>query len=269
MIKIIKNSTKFKKVHRGFKFYMAKHYFNHAKHLPEGFDRVYHYHIRKSGGTSMNSAFWDLGGYNLESVRREPILIGKRCYVRYQMNAINQGYYFYASSHFPQWELSLNTRTFTFTVLREPYERLVSLYKYYKWVEQVEDDNAGFRMDPSFYVLKNQTELLHKTFSEFIDVLSDKYLYGNLYMFSESLDVESGLKCLSQVNRVYFQDQLIEAVQDLQVVLNLPNLKLAKPQRSFKNTNYKIYPDEKEKAMRLLEPEYEFYKKAKAIYWLQ
>ncbi|WP_179315803.1 sulfotransferase family 2 domain-containing protein [Winogradskyella undariae] len=266
MLKSIRNSTKFKKFHRGLKLYISEHLVNHSKNLPDGIDRVYHYHIRKSAGTSVNSAFWALGGYNLKSVGREPILIGKKCYVRYSAKLINEGYYFYASSHFPTWELDLRPNTFTFTILRDPYKRLVSLYKYYKWVEQVEDDHLGFLMDPSYYVLKKQTELLNKSFSDFIDVLSDKYLYGNLYMFSEILDVKEALKNLSQINKVYFQDQLAYATKDLSIVLNLPKLQLPTSQRKFNNTNYTISLEEKEKAISLLKREYEFYESAKTIY---
>lgn len=264
MFNTIKNSTKFKRYNRRFKIFWAKHCVNNVRFLPENVERVYHYHIRKSAGTSINTAFWKLAGHDLDSVSREPIVIGKgKSLVVNSDVLINQGNYFYASSHFPQWQLHLPKNTFTFTVLREPYERLVSLYKYYKWVEQVTDEDEAFKLDPSYYVLKAQTELLNKSFSEFLDALSTKYLFGNLYMFSKNLDVNEGVKNLDKLDKVYFQDNLDLAVEDLSNTLNLKDLKLSNPQRKFENSNFVISEFEKQKALQLLQPEIEFYNLAR------
>ena len=262
----IKDSSKFKKYHRKLKLFLANNFYNNKKHLPEGIDRVYHYHIRKSAGTSINASFWGLDGLTLDSIGREPIVLGKmKSYVLHQNKYIENTNYFYASSHFPMWQLNLQKNTFTFTILRDPYERLVSLYKYYKWVE-ITDGETGFKLDTSFYVLKAQKRLLNKSFGDFIDVLSKKYLFGNLYMFSENLDVEEALENLKKVDKVYFQDNLGDAFEDLKKTLNLQNMELPKPQRKFNNNNFEITSLEKEKAIAILEKEIEFYNNARDIY---
>lgn len=264
MIAKIKNSWKYKIYYRKWKLFLAANFYNNSKFLPEGMDRVYHYHIRKSAGTSINSAFWNLGGYSFKTVKREPILLGKgKAFVRYQDTLINKGNYFYASSHFPQWQLQLQPKTFTFTILRDPYQRLVSLYKYYCWVGQI-DDVTGFAQDPTFFILKNQKKLIGKSFKNFIDNLSDKYLYNQLFMFSEKLNVEEAFENIKKVDKIYFQDNFSQIVKDLNDTLNI-NLE-AKNERNFKNINFKIEEFEKEYVLIKLEEEIKFYNLVRNIF---
>lgn len=156
ILSFFQKSSTFKKYHRKLKVFLAANFYNNKKHLPKGIDRVYHLHIRKSAGTSINSAFWGLDGFTLNSIKAEPIFIGRRySFVRKSKEFIEKGDYLFASSHFPQWELNLKPNTFTFTMFRDPYKRLVSLYKYYCWVTQV-DEKEGFKQDPSYFALKNR-----------------------------------------------------------------------------------------------------------------
>ncbi len=265
ILKKIKNSWTYKKYYRKFKIFLAVNFYNNAKHLPKDIDRVYHLHIRKSAGTSINSAFWGLENFSLDTVRREPIILGKKySFVRYSKELIEKGNYLFASAHFAQWELNFKPNTFTFTMFRDPYKRLVSLYKYYCWVTQVDDD-LGFKLDPSFFVLKKQHNLLNKSFKDFIDNLSDKYLLNQLFMFSQSLQIDEGLKNLKKVDKVYFLDNFDGAVKDLSETLNL-SLNI-RNERSFKNVEFQISETEKEYALAKLKPELEFYKAVRAKYY--
>jgi hypothetical protein len=265
MITIIRNSTKYKKLNRLYKKIVSHYFIDNTKFLPQGIDRVYHVHIRKSGGSSVNVAFWNLANYDLKKARREPLLIGnKRSIVRYSDQLINEGNYFYASSHFPIWELNLKPQTFTFTILRDPYKRLVSLYKYYKWVEQV-DPKIGYELDPSFYVLKSQKHLLNKTFHDFVNSLSDKYLFGNLFMFDKKLNVKKAIENLYKINRICFQDDLNLYTEELSNDLGL-ELRLPIAQRKFENVNFEISEGERKIAISLLEPEIDFYNKAVELF---
>lgn len=264
----IRNTWTFKKYHRSIKKFLAAKVYNNAKYLPEGIDRVYHIHIRKSAGTSINSAFWGLEGYNLKAVRREPIILGKRLsFVRYSKALIEKGDYFYASAHFARWQLNLKPNTFTFTMLRDPYERLTSLYKYYNWVDQI-DDETGYKLDPSYYVLKEQLHLLGNSFTDFMNNLSNKYLYNQLYTFSEQLDVDEALRNIEKVDRVYFKDNFQASVEDLKNTLQLKELKF-KNERRFENVHFTITEEEKTVAINALKKEREFYDKVKFKYFLK
>ena len=266
LIHKIKNSWTFKKYHRMAKKYLADRIYNNSKYLPEGIDRVYHIHIRKSAGTSINSAFWGLDGYTLDTVRREPIILGKRySFVRYSKELIEKGDYLYASAHFTQWQLALKPNTFTFTMLREPYERLVSLYKYYNWVDQV-DDITGYKLDPSYFELKKQLNLLGNSFTDFINNLSDKYLYNQLYVFSETLEVTEALNNLEKIDRVYFKENFKASVENLKKSLGLDNLAF-KNERRFENVDFTISEEEKAYAINILSKEIALYNSAKKRYF--
>ncbi|WP_298533205.1 sulfotransferase family 2 domain-containing protein [uncultured Algibacter sp.] len=265
ILSFFQKSSSFKKYHRKLKVYLAANFYNNKKYLPKGIDRVYHLHIRKSAGTSINSAFWGLDGFSLNSIKAEPIFIGRRhSYVRKSKTLIDKGDYLYASSHFPQWQLNLKPNTFTFTMFRDPYKRLVSLYKYYCWVTQV-DEVLGRQLDPSYLLLKKQEQLLNKSFKDFIDNLSDKYLYNQLFTFSKSLQIDEAVQNLQKVNKVYFQDNFDASVTDLSKTLNL-NLNV-KNERSFQNVAFQISEEEREYALEKLSPELEFYKVVRDNYY--
>ncbi len=264
MISRIINSYTYKKYHRKLKFILASRFYNNSKYLPEGIDCVYHIHIRKSAGTSVNSAFWNLGNFTLKKIGREPLVLSQKySFVCFNKDLIEAGHYLYASAHFAQWELNLKPNTFTFTVLREPYSRLVSLYKYYTWVEQV-DDQTGYNLDTSYYTLKAQKHLLGKSFKDFVDVLSDKYLTNQLYTFSQTLNVADALNNISKVNRVYFQDQFEHAILDLERSLGLQLH--VKNERNFGDIPINISEEDKQYALSKLQDEIEFYNKVVMTY---
>jgi len=234
-------------------------------YLPAGFDRVYHIHIRKSAGSSLNDLFYAQSGLTLNELWREPIYIkNKKVYVQHSKDLINAGNYYYASSHFPIWELDLKPNTFTYCILRNPLERLISLYKYYCWVYQV-DPKTGYQLDPSYFVLLKQKHLLNCSFSTFVQQLSDKYLYSELYSFDKQLNPHKALHWLGQVNKIYFFDHLDYAIKDLTEILHLAPKPLSRT-RSFKNVDYKILPAELEVAKQLLKDEITFYNTARDKY---
>jgi hypothetical protein len=262
----IKSSSNFKKYHRKIKVYFANNFIDNSKHLPAAYDKVYHFHIRKSGGTSVNSAFWNLSDLNLKKISREPIMNSKgRTFVRTSKELIESANYFYANSHFPYWQIQLQPNTYTFTILRDPFERLVSLYKYYQWVGQV-DIETGKRLDPSYDYLKKQTFLHNKSFKEFIDNLSNKYLFGELYFFSEKMNIKEAMENLNKLNMVFFKENFSEIINNLNKDLFL---KLENPikERSFSNVVYSISEKEKKYALDILQTEIQFYNKAKHIYF--
>jgi hypothetical protein len=104
------------------------------------YERVYHYHVRKSAGSSLNAAFWGLGGVDFataevrlrESPRSEFVANGLR-FVRNNPSLLAQGDYFFATTHQPAYYVELPPRTFTITILRDPLSRALSYYRYMVW----------------------------------------------------------------------------------------------------------------------------------------
>ena len=108
------------------------------KQSRKGFSRICHIHIRKCAGTSLNVALIKaLGGgdysyqklcnsiFHTCKINSQPIVNGNK-------SLINKGAYFYAFTHTPFHELCFHEDTFTFTVLRNPIERIISHFNMLK-----------------------------------------------------------------------------------------------------------------------------------------
>jgi hypothetical protein len=108
--------------------------------VDQAVNRIYHYHVRKTAGTSLDSSFWALGGAAVEAASRreeteavEPDEPHRR-FVRHDAELIARGDYFYASSHLPLHQVKVPAETFTVTILRDPAARVISYYRYLLWV---------------------------------------------------------------------------------------------------------------------------------------
>jgi len=103
--------------------------------LPDGKGRVYHYHIRKTAGTSLNLAFFSEYGaeeakhvhqqiskrrFNLRAINRNEVFVG------WETNLLSTGHYFYGFSHSPLHELRVSEGSFTITIFRDPVKRVAS-----------------------------------------------------------------------------------------------------------------------------------------------
>ena len=57
--------------------------------------RIYHYHVRKTAGTSLNAAFWNFAGLNLQETGRHiEICRNGLVFAHNDRELINQGRYF-------------------------------------------------------------------------------------------------------------------------------------------------------------------------------
>lgn len=242
----------------------AKEFFKNSKVDFNGYKRVYHFHIRKSAGTSVNAAFWALGGLSLKKLKREPIAIGKNIiFVRNSKTLIEDGNYHYANSHFPFWALDIPKETFTFCFFRDPYQRLVSLYKYLKWVQEMPIEAK--KTDPYFVSLKKEARFVENGFSDYLDNLSKKHLMNQLFMFSKDLNIEEAVDNVNKVSAVFFQHNFDNSIQSLSQILNL-GLTIKSERRHSNKLSIDISVPEKNKAIQFLEPEYRFYNIIKKKY---
>jgi hypothetical protein len=126
--------------------------------------RIYHFHIRKTGGSSLDSAFLALGGPKLGTVAEraqfdENLVEGNGLrFVHHDLDLIAGGDYFFASSHEPFFRVDLPPGTFTITILRDPVKRAMSYLRYLLWARA----NPG-AYDREPYIDKVRAE------SEFLD----------------------------------------------------------------------------------------------------
>jgi hypothetical protein len=222
--------------------------------LTGDFRRLYHYHIRKTGGTSLNHMFLSLGGRPGQEVYAEtcqepyrPVVVSDKIFLGWNQTLIERGDYFYAYSHMPAHRLKLPPKTFTVTCLRDPVARVVSLYTMIK----------GYRNEPVLDRRRQeQVQWLGSTFEDFVANLPKRELLNQIYMFSETFDLNEAFDTISSCAYCFFTEESVKGVEDLETKLRL-GLKPLHIRRS--QTHYEIEPAELERLRARLEPEYQLY----------
>ena len=183
-------------------------------------DRVYHVHIRKTGGTSLNHMFLALSGaepdqlYSQLAADSEHVIrTGAFCYVGWNLSKIIEGRYFYAFSHIPFYELRLPQRTFTVTCLRDPVKRVISHYQmlyYYR---------ANGVTHPCMPI---EGDWLGKGFDDFLERIPKRALLNQLYMFSERFDVDEACAAVAKLNCIIFTDKFRDGTEKLVGITGIP-----------------------------------------------
>jgi Sulfotransferase family len=228
--------------------------------LPGNYKRIYHFHIRKSAGTSINAAMWGLAGKNLQDVGRSSLIVAANyVFVRHNRVLIERGNYTFANSHAPFWELSLPVDTYSFTVFRDPVARLYSLYRYYHF--NVYHPDAAL-LDPMNESVKKYEGWLGNSFTDFLDRLPAKHLQNQLYMFSESFNIEEAFRNIKKLNGFFFQDELNLVTHELGDICGR-TISLSKS-RIFPYTVGEINEKERDLASVKLQQEIELYRRLKS-----
>jgi hypothetical protein len=219
--------------------------------LPGGWKRVYCYHIRKTGGTSLHHSFMALREEAPDKVHRRLEGLVTRAtsddlvFVAHNVELIEEGSYFYAWSHHPAHQLELPPRTFTIVVLRDPTERVLSHYR------MLLDEPQH---DLPFDVPDHERRWLGRTFVEFLGNVPREHLLRQLFMFSSSFDVDEAVERIRSCAAVLFLDDYERGLQDLSHRLNLP---LGVFHRRASRRNTALSETEIGRLRELLAPEYE------------
>lgn len=164
-----------------------------------GFERIYHLHIRKCAGTSLNLAIIKaIGGKQetyseLASARDNVLIVNDKPIVGWNVKRINAERFYYAFSHAPLHTLNLSPTTFTFTVLRDPIERIVSHFRMLKDLIALGGEHPA---------LKKEEAWAFGDFRHFITNIPRIHLERQLYTFSSQFDVDEAIENISSINLV-------------------------------------------------------------------
>jgi len=225
------------------------------------YQRIYFYHVQKGGGSSVRRAFYNLAQsreqishvFHSNDVRRA--ILDKRVYVSHHQGLINQGYYFFASSHLPMSAINLPENTFTFTCLRDPVKRFLSRYRELLYFSENEPDK---------FHLKIVKDWFSRDFMAMLDAIPDAELLFQLSMFSESLDVDEAVSNVQNLSYYFLTSEMDKGMMYLVDHLELP-LKIYHDRK----TAYEYIPSTEEmKALqdRLL-PEIDMVERIKKSYY--
>jgi hypothetical protein len=190
-----------------------------ARSLNGRWDRVYHVHIRKTGGTSLNHMFLSLAGDEPQRLYQRLVADPVHCisargliYVGWNPAIINRGTYFYAFSHIPFHKLALPPRTFTITCFRDPVKRVLSHYQMLLAFQ-----TSGF----DHPCMKTEGDWLGGNFDDFLGNIPEEHLLNQLYMFSDALDVEEAYRSAMSLSCRIFNDDFDAGVSRINALTGL------------------------------------------------
>ncbi len=226
----------------------------------DGSRRVYHYHLRKTAGTSLNAAFWALGDADDEAVhralradRQHRVVAGGKVFVSHNRYLIRQGHYFFANSHFAWPEIPLPPQTCTVTIFRDPVARLVSHYK--MLVHLLQTDTAG----P--VLRKREGGWVRGGLSGFLRVAPRAHLMRQLTMFSPRFDIHEAIDRVMACSHVMMTETFDQDLERLGTSLGLA---LRAQRRRVTPIDVEVTQVERDDARELLEPEYKLIEAARA-----
>jgi Sulfotransferase family len=200
------------------------------------YERVYHYHIRKTAGTSLNAAFWALAGLDLREISDRSEVEGNGLkLVRGNVELIEKGDYLFANSHQPAYRLRLPPATFTVTILRDPVSRVISYYRYLLWARS---DSAAGEEEPFIGEVLAESAFLdgarsplarlrrrppgrEVSFGEFLERVPPHRLLTQLHMFSERLDPAEAAERTMACSAVCFTETFAADLKRLALRLQL------------------------------------------------
>ena len=227
-----------------------------------GYQRIYHFHIRKTGGTSINFAFFALNGEkkgrlgydNLSKNRfNYRSIIDRNVYVGWDRYLLQTGDYFYGFSHLPTHAITIPVNTYCFTILRDPISRIISHYKMLRYYSENSINLNLLRSEPWY-----NSDIIN-----FIENMPTDHLLRQLFMFSKDYDINEAIANLSKLNRVMFTESFDEGCQGLRSDLKIPI-------EIYREKSYNIDVAIDNRAMKLLElkmsREVEFYNSAREIF---
>lgn len=225
---------------------------NRLHPLPDGMRRIYFYHVRKTGGTTFAHSFLALAGENPGVVegrmKRPPFCTSSGPY-RYAYQdplLLRHGYYLFGYGHEPAELIHLPEMTFTVTILRDPVDRVVSLYRYL--ADPRADEGQVFRSQ------SYEREWVKSGFHRFLDQVAPFELLNQLYMFSRSGDVTEAAERILSCDRILFTESLDRSQAELAAYLGLG---LAPRRERQSALDYWPAGDEEGRLRELLEPEYQ------------
>jgi len=220
--------------------------------LPEGDQRVYCYHVRKTAGTSLFLSFLALGGEDplavwrrITTSRLQRTVSGGHAFAANDRRVLAQGHYLFARSHRPFADQPLPPRTFTVTILRDPMARV---HSYFDYLVAGDDPGTPGRVGD------RERRLAHDGFDHFLDRIPVDDLLVQLSMFSKRLDVSEAAERIAGCSSVFFTEDFTEGLARLSHRLQL---QLAPRRERVTSQRSTLTPGQWDRLATRLEPEYE------------
>ncbi len=224
--------------------------------FPGDVKRVCLHHLRKTGGTSLAFAFYSLSGTDAKAVEKMVsrftfAKVGGYRFVAHNEKLISGGKFTFASSHKPMYVTNPpSVGTFGVTILRDPVQRLVSLYRYLS--DTRSDDGFAHR------ARDEQRAWAVDGYHGFLDQIPNFHLMNQLYSFSREGNVDEAVEAASSLHMILRTESLDQGCLELSARLGVP-LELSRFRES--TLPIELTQDEVDRTRELIEPEARFVEK--------
>jgi len=182
---------------------------------------IYHLHIRKTGGTTINHGLLAaLSGRPSEPIYRalaqagdNRVMLDDVSFAGWRLETINAGGWDFAFGHKPLELLELPADATVITCFRDPVARLASHYRMLRQMIAEDSDHV---------IMAKEAPWAKDSFRDFVDRIPNKHRLTQLYMFSTALDLAEATERLKCINHVLWTERLAGDLDALGVALGLP-----------------------------------------------
>lgn len=218
-----------------------------------GYSRIYHYHIRKTGGKSINFMFLRLLDEDMHKLYKSINIARDRRVIHnglavsgWKLDVIQRGQYYFGYSHGSYDEFLLPPNTFTLTCFRDPLNRLLS---HYNMLRKYQDKKIPHPC------MQREGPWLGNNFDDFLDNIPRAAAMNQLGMFSSKFDIDEALERVKGLSHVMFTESFEQGVKQLNSKTGLSLQPLHTHKTGFHEPIDEILL---QKARELLEYEYDF-----------
>lgn len=235
-------------------------------HRQAAYRRIYHVHIRKTAGTSINAAFLGCKGHfqndtflQLHENRPHAVNLDGFVVAGWDRALIARSCYHYAFSHIPFYNLSLGEDVFAFTIIRDPFERYMS---YFKMLRDYLCKGYWPQTGKRHADLERESCTANLGPIGCLAAAHPPHVLTQLYMFSPKFDLSEAVENAARLNAIYDSSQLGCCVDDMAQNFGI-GLTLCHHNRS--RAKVEISDKEKDVVLTVLQPEYDFIKRLRLL----
>jgi hypothetical protein len=219
--------------------------------VAEPWDRVYCFHVPKTAGTSLHRSFMGLGGEDGRVVHERVLasastrsMSGPWAYQAHSRTLLRRGAFHYGWSHRSWDELDVPAGSFRIVTLRDPVERVLSLYRMLMDNEESNDDPL---------LRSAQGRWVGRGFDAYLDAMPTADRMRQLSMFSTTLEPAQAAERIASCEALVRTESFAEDRGALGATLGVD---LGEHHARRSDRNLDLEPSSLDRLRESLEPEY-------------